>query len=43
MQGSKISAARGKAGEDAVCGHLKSRGCEIIARNYRIKGGEIDI
>lgn len=43
MQGNKISAPRGKAGEDAVCEYLKDRDCEIIARNYRVKGGEIDI
>ncbi len=33
----------GKLGEDAVCGYLTSHGYEIAARNYRIKGGEIDI
>ncbi len=34
---------RGKAGEDHVCEWLKARGWTIEARNYRIKGGEIDI
>ncbi len=30
-------------GEDAVCGYLIRQGYEIAERNYRIKGGEIDI
>jgi putative endonuclease len=34
---------RGKAGEDFVCGNLKAAGWTVEARNYRIKGGEIDI
>lgn len=33
----------GKLGEDAVCKYLAERGYKIKARNYRIKGGEIDI
>lgn len=33
----------GKIGEDAVCFYLEKRGYFIAARNYRIKGGEIDI
>lgn len=43
MKRNEISAPRGKAGEDAVCDYLKKQGSEIIKRNYRIKGGEIDI
>ncbi len=43
MNGNNVSAPRGKAGEDAVCEYLKKQGNEIIKRNYRIKGGEIDI
>ena len=43
MNGNNVSAPRGKAGEDAVCEYLKKQGSEIIMRNYRIKGGEIDI
>lgn len=39
----KVSATRGKAGEDAVCEHLKKQGSTVIKRNYRIQGGEIDI
>lgn len=33
----------GKFGEDAVCGYLTERGYVILKRNYRIRGGEIDI
>jgi len=33
----------GKLGEESVCAYLKDRGFKIAARNYRIKGGEIDI
>lgn len=43
MSGSSVSASRGRAGEDAVCEYLKKQGSKIIKRNYRIKGGEIDI
>lgn len=34
---------RGKAGEDRVCNYLIDGGWHIEARNYRIRGGEIDI
>ena len=30
-------------GESAVCRYLKIRGWRILTRNYRVKGGEIDI
>lgn len=33
----------GKLGEEAVCRYLKSRLYDIVVRNYRIRGGEIDI
>lgn len=33
----------GKLGEERVCAFLAEKGYRIIARNYRIKGGEIDI
>ncbi|MDE5558017.1 MAG: YraN family protein [Ruminococcus sp.] len=32
-----------ETGKDAVCEYLVGEGYRIIARNYRIKGGEIDI
>ena len=43
MNGNEVSAARGKAGEDAVCDYLEERGYTILTRNYRKKSGEIDI
>ncbi len=33
----------GKFGEDAVCAYLERKGYLVIKRNYRIRGGEIDI
>ena len=33
----------GRLGEESVCAYLTERGYTIAARNYRIKGGEIDI
>ncbi|MBQ8296451.1 MAG: YraN family protein [Ruminococcus sp.] len=33
----------GKIGEDFVCAYLQHYGFSILARNYRIRGGEIDI
>ncbi|MGN0607271.1 MAG: YraN family protein [Oscillospiraceae bacterium] len=33
----------GSMGENAVCGYLEKKGYRILERNFRIKGGEIDI
>jgi putative endonuclease len=33
----------GKSGEDLACDELTGRGYAILARRYRIRGGEIDI
>ncbi len=33
----------GNIGEDFTVEFLKSKGCEILDRNFTIKGGEIDI
>lgn len=33
----------GKLGEKAVCDYLTEHGYRIAARNFRIRGGEIDI
>jgi len=33
----------GKLGEDIACEYLKKQGYDIIERNFRIRGGEIDI
>lgn len=34
---------RGAKGEDLACKYLKSLGYQILERNFRIRGGEIDI
>ena len=33
----------GRMGEDAVCYYLEYLGYQIIARNFRVRGGEIDV
>ncbi|MBR1591773.1 MAG: YraN family protein [Ruminococcus sp.] len=33
----------GRLGENAVCRYLTEKGYVILKRNYRIRGGEIDI
>ena len=33
----------GRLGEESVCAYLRKKGYRIVVRNYRIKGGEIDI
>jgi putative endonuclease len=35
--------ARGDAAEERACRHLEGLGCAIVERNFRAKGGEIDI
>ena len=35
--------AQGDAAEDRACRHLEGLGCTIVERNFRTKGGEIDI
>jgi putative endonuclease len=34
---------RGRAGEDAACAYLEAQGCRILARNWRCRGGEVDV
>jgi putative endonuclease len=36
-------ADRGREAEDRAAAHLRTLGCEILARNFRTKWGEIDI
>ena len=36
-------AETGRLGEESVCRYLEDKGYRIAARNYRIRGGEIDI
>lgn len=38
-----VRSERGAFGEEQTALYLEKRGYRIIARNYRIKGGEIDI
>lgn len=33
----------GRRGEDLALRHLESHGLQLLARNYRCKGGEIDL
>src|SRR5882672_9814237 len=33
----------GKSGEDLACRELERRGYAIIARRYRVRGGELDL
>lgn len=35
--------AAGRAAEESVCAYLGKRGMRIVSRNFRAKGGEIDI
>ena len=33
----------GQAGEDLACAHLEQRGMRVVERNFRCRGGEIDV
>ena len=33
----------GQSGEDLACAHLQASGLRILVRNYRCRGGEIDV
>jgi putative endonuclease len=35
--------AIGKAGEDRAADFLAARGLQLVARNFRVRGGEIDL
>ncbi len=37
------SGDQGRKAEDQAAAHLRTQGCEILARNFRTKLGEIDI
>lgn len=41
MDHSRLNIA--KIGESLAAEHLKARGCKILAKNYRVRRGEIDI
>jgi putative endonuclease len=34
---------RGAAAEELAARHLAQRGLQVVARNYRVRGGEIDL
>ncbi|MGB5197884.1 MAG: YraN family protein [Candidatus Deferrimicrobium sp.] len=38
-----VRRARGDAAEDRACRHLEGSGMTIVERNFRTRGGEIDI
>ena len=40
---SRARIALGKTGEDLACRELARRGYAILARRYRLRGGELDI
>lgn len=44
-QGDGEGAARrvGRIGEDAACRYFSEAGFEVLARNYTVRGGEIDL
>ncbi len=35
--------APGRAGENMACAHLEARGMRVVQRNFRCRGGEIDV
>ena len=37
------SQQRGQAAEDRACEYLQAQGFQLITRNYRLRGGEIDL
>jgi putative endonuclease len=41
--GSESSSAKGRRGEDIAAAFLESEGWAIVARNFRWRGGELDI
>ena len=40
---SAASRQRGQDGEDAACERLRRAGLRVLRRNYRVRGGEVDI
>lgn len=41
--GNDTTAARGREAETAAAGFLEKQGLHILERNYRVRGGEIDL
>lgn len=40
---SSLAWKRGMRGEDLACSFLEQKGYQLVARNYRVLGGEIDL
>jgi len=38
-----LKSIRGRKAESYACAYLLRQGCKLVARNYRYKGGELDI
>ena len=43
MEPAETASARGRMAEDLALEFLRKRGLALVARNYRCKGGEIDL
>ena len=43
VESERTTTAIGRRGEDLACDHLCALGYDIVERNYRCQGGEIDI
>lgn len=43
MDAAETTSARGRMAEDLALEFLRKRGLALVARNYRCKGGEIDL
>lgn len=43
MQKNQSSRSIGDIGEEYVCGFLERKGYRVLARNFTVRGGEIDI
>jgi putative endonuclease len=42
-KGDDTTAARGREAEIRAAAHLESRGLRVLERNFRVRGGEIDL
>lgn len=42
-QAARVAIRQGAAEEDAACAFLEARGLKCLERNFRVKGGELDL